>query len=86
VVIILQFFSGVFFVFTDLPAWMQQVAAIFPLKWMTQGMRSVFLPDSFEASEVAGSWETEKTFLIILAWFIAGLVISIRTFKWDRQR
>jgi ABC-2 type transport system permease protein len=86
VVIILQFFSGVFFVFTDLPAWMQQVAAIFPLKWMTQGMRSVFLPDSFAAAEVAGSWETGRSFLIILAWFIAGLVISIRTFKWDRQK
>jgi ABC-2 type transport system permease protein len=85
-VIILQFFSGVFFVFTDLPGWMQQVAAIFPLKWMTQGMRSVFLPDSFEASEVAGSWETGLTFIIILAWFIAGLVISIRTFKWDQQK
>ena len=65
---------------------MQQVAAIFPLKWMTQGMRSVFLPDSFEASEVAGSWETGRTFIIILAWFIAGLVISIRTFKWDQQK
>ena len=86
IVIILQFFSGVFFVFTDLPAWMQQVAAIFPLKWMTQGMRSVFLPDSFATDEVAGSWETERTFLIILAWFIAGLIISIRTFKWDQQK
>jgi ABC-2 type transport system permease protein len=86
VVIILQFFSGVFFVFTDLPGWMQQVAAIFPLKWMTQGMRSVFLPDSFAAAEVAGTWETGRTFLIILAWLIAGLFISIRTFKWDDQR
>lgn len=86
VVIILQFFSGVFFVFTDLPGWMQQVAAIFPLKWMTQGMRSVFLPDSFAAREVAGTWETGRTFWIILAWFIVGLVISIRTFKWERQR
>jgi ABC-2 type transport system permease protein len=86
VVIVLQFFSGVFFVFTDLPGWMQQVAAIFPLKWMTQGMRSVFLPDSFAAREVAGSWETGRTFIIILAWLIAGLFISIRTFKWDDQR
>jgi ABC-2 type transport system permease protein len=86
VVIILQFFSGVFFVFTDLPGWMQQVAAIFPLKWMTQGIRSVFLPDSFAAREVAGNWETGRTFIIILAWLIAGLFISIRTFKWDDQR
>jgi ABC-2 type transport system permease protein len=86
VVIILQFFSGVFFVFTDLPGWMQQVAAIFPLKWMTQGMRSVFLPDSFAAREVAASWETERTFFIILAWLIAGLIISIRSFKWEQDR
>ncbi len=86
VVIILQFFSGVFFVFTELPGWMQQVAAIFPLKWMTQGMRSVFLPDSFATQEVAGTWETGRTFWIILAWLIAGLIISIKTFKWEQER
>lgn len=86
VVIILQFFSGVFFVFTDLPDWMQQVAAVFPLKWMTQGMRSVFLPDSFATREVAGNWETGRTFWIILAWLIAGLLISIKTFKWEQER
>jgi ABC-2 type transport system permease protein len=86
VVIILQFFSGVFFVFTDLPAWMQQVAAIFPLKWMTQGMRSVFLPDSFAAQEVAGSWETGRTFIIISLWLVVGLILSIRTFKWEQDR
>jgi ABC-2 type transport system permease protein len=84
-VIILQFFSGVFFVFTDLPGWMQQVAAIFPLKWMTQGMRSVFLPDSFAAREVAGGWETERTFVILLVWLIAGIFLAMRTFKWSRD-
>jgi ABC-2 type transport system permease protein len=53
IVIILQFFSGVFFVFSTLPQWMQQFAALFPLKWLTQGMRSVFLPESFATQEVA---------------------------------
>jgi ABC-2 type transport system permease protein len=85
VVIVLQFFSGVFFVFTDLPGWMQQVAAIFPLKWMTQGMRSVFLPDSFALREVAGTWETERTFLILMAWLVVGIFLAIRTFKWSRD-
>jgi ABC-2 type transport system permease protein len=85
VVIILQFFSGVFFVFTQLPRWMQQIAAVFPLKWLTQGMRSVFLPDSFALHEVAHSWETGRTFVILLLWLVAGLFISIRTFKWDRS-
>jgi ABC-2 type transport system permease protein len=85
VVIVLQFFSGVFFIFTQLPSWMQQVAAIFPLKWLTQGMRSVFLPDSFATSEVAKSWETGRTFLILVIWLVVGFVISLRTFKWSRD-
>ena len=85
VVIILQFFSGVFFIFTDLPQWMQQVAAIFPLKWMTQGARSVFLPDSFATREVAGNWETGRTFAIIAVWLVLGLMWAIRSFKWERD-
>lgn len=85
IVIILQFFSGVFFVFTQLPFWMQQVAAIFPLKWLTQGMRSVFLPESFAGQEVAKSWELEKTFLILLLWLVIGVYFAVRKFKWDRD-
>ena len=64
---------------------MQQVAAIFPLKWLTQGMRSVFLPDSFAGQEVAKSWETEKTLGILVVWLIIGVYFSVRKFKWDRD-
>ena len=85
VVIILQFFSGVFFIFTDLPQWMQQIAAIFPLKWLTQGMRSVCLPESFATREIAGDWETGRTFAMIGIWLIVGTFLAIRTFKWDRD-
>jgi ABC-2 type transport system permease protein len=85
IVIILQFFSGVFFVFTSLPSWMQQFAALFPLKWLTQGMRSVFLPADFATQEVAGNWEVGKTAIILAIWLVAGLIISIKTFKWSRQ-
>lgn len=85
IVIILQFFSGVFFIFTQLPYWMQQIAAIFPLKWLTQGMRSVFLPDSFAGQEVAKSWETGRTFVILVLWLIIGVFFSVRKFKWDRD-
>ena len=55
--LLLQFISGVFFQFSQIPDWMQTVAAFFPLKWMAQGLRSVFLPDSMAAAEPAGSWE-----------------------------
>jgi ABC-2 type transport system permease protein len=85
VVIILQFFSGVFFIFTQLPHWMQQVAALFPLKWLTQGMRQVFLPDTFAAQEVAKSWETSRGILINIIWLVVGVFLAIKTFRWDRD-
>ncbi|MEY4683510.1 MAG: hypothetical protein RL534_929 [Actinomycetota bacterium] len=85
VVIILQFFSGVFFIFTQLPHWMQQVAAIFPLKWLTQGMREVFLPDSFALEEVAKSWETSRGILVNVIWLVLGVALAIKTFRWDRD-
>jgi len=84
IVIILQFFSGVFFVFTQLPSWMQNFAAIFPLKWLTQGMRAVFLPDSFAAQEVAASWELGKIALFLSIWSIAGFFLALKTFRWEK--
>ncbi len=84
VVIVLQFVSGVFFVFTDLPGWMQAIGSIFPLKWLAQGMRSVFLPQSFAAQEAAGSWQLGLTALILAAWTLIGLVLCLRTFRWQR--
>jgi ABC-2 type transport system permease protein len=86
IALVLQFISGVFFVYTQLPGWMQQVAAIFPLKWMTQGMRSVFLPESFAAEEVAGSWELGRVALVLGAWCVAGLVLCLFTFRWSTRR
>ena len=83
IVIILQFFSGVFFVFSTLPQWMQQFAALFPLKWLTQGMRSVFLPESFAAEEVAKSWEIPQIAIILLIWTVVGTFLALKTFKWS---
>jgi ABC-2 type transport system permease protein len=81
----LQFISGIFFPYSDIPTWLQTIAAVFPLKWMAQGMRSVFLPDSKAAAEVAGSWQHGLTALILVAWTIAGLVLCLRTFRWRRR-
>jgi ABC-2 type transport system permease protein len=85
VVLILQFISGVFFTFYDLPSWMQQVASVFPLKWMAQGMRSVFLPDEAAALEVGGSWQHGATAAVLVAWLVVGLVVGVRTFRWRRR-
>ncbi len=85
VVLVLQFISGVFFRFDELPGWMQQVAALFPLKWLAQGMRSVFLPDGATALEPSGSWQHGATALVLAAWLVAGLVVGARTFRWRRR-
>ena len=86
VALVLQFISGVFFVFTELPPWMQQVAALFPLKWMCQGMRAVFLPDSFETQEAAGSWELGRVAFVLAAWCVGGLILCLATFRWTTKR
>ena len=85
IAIVLQFISGVFFVFSDLPSWMQTIASFFPLKWMTQGMRSVFLPDGYAAREPAGAWEHGRIALVLLAWLVVGLAVAVRTFRWRNK-
>jgi ABC-2 type transport system permease protein len=80
--LVLQFISGVFFPYSQLPAWMQSTAALFPLKWMTQGLRSVFLPADFAMVEPAGTWEPGRIALVLGAWCVAGLVLSLMTFRW----
>jgi ABC-2 type transport system permease protein len=82
--IVLQFFSGVFFAPDETPDWMRQIAALFPLKWLNQGLRSVFLPDGAGAFEQAGGWEHGKTALVLAAWAIIGTVVCARTFRWCR--
>ncbi len=85
IVLILQFTSGVFFVFTQLPSYLQHFAEIFPLKWLAQGMRSVFLPESFAEVEARGTWEHPVGALVMAIWLIVGLVVAVRTFRWMRH-
>ncbi|WP_233265364.1 ABC transporter permease [Leifsonia sp. AG29] len=85
IVLVLQFISGVYLAFHLLPTWLQNIASIFPLKWIAQGMRSVFLPASFEAQEPNGSWELGWVAVALVAWLIFGLVACRLTFRWIRK-
>jgi ABC-2 type transport system permease protein len=85
VVLVLQFISGVYLSFTMLPEWLQNVASIFPLKWMAQGMRSVFLPESFEAAEQGGEWNLVGVAIALLVWAVIGMVLARVTFRWIRK-
>ena len=82
IVLLLQFTSGVFFVYSGLPSWMQHFASVFPLKWLAQGMRYVFLPDSAAAVEVSGSFELPKVAMVLAAWSVGGLLLALRFFRW----
>ncbi len=82
IALILQFISGIYFVFTTLPPFLQHVGAFFPIKWIAQGFRSVFLPDSFAQQEAAHSWEHGRIALVLAAWAVGGLILALRTFRW----
>ncbi len=83
--LILMFISGVFFVYSMIPAWLQGVASVFPLKWMVQGMRQVFLPDWVATEDYGGSWQTEWVLVVLVAWLVASFLIARFTFRWDRS-
>lgn len=82
IVLILQFISGVYLRFSDLPDWLQNVAGLFPLKWMAQGMRAVFLPADFATQEQGKSFDLSGVALALGIWLVVGLIVSRITFRW----
>jgi ABC-2 type transport system permease protein len=83
---VLQFISGVYVPFNDVPGWMKDVASFFPLKWMGQGMRSVFLPEHAAALEPAHAWEHGRTAVVLAVWIVAGLILCAKSFRWQSRR
>ena len=85
ITLVLQFISGVYLQFTSLPEWLQNVASVFPLKWMAQGTRSVFLPEGFEALEQGETWNLGGIAIALGVWLVVGLVVTRLTFRWIRK-
>ncbi|MBO1902766.1 ABC transporter permease [Leucobacter weissii] len=85
IVLLLQFISGVYLMFSMLPDWLQSIAALFPLKWLAQGMRSVFLPDHLAVLESGEVWDLGLVALNLGIWLVVGLVASLLTFRWVRR-
>ncbi|MDJ0345284.1 ABC transporter permease [Streptomyces sp. H10-C2] len=83
--LVLQFISGVYITVDTVPDWMLTVGAFFPLKWMCQGFRGVFLPEQAKVLEQAGSWEYGKIALVLGAWCVAGLLLCVMTFRWKSR-
>ena len=85
IALVLQFISGVYLGFSMLPEWLQNVASAFPLKWMAQGMRSVFLPDDFEFLEQGEVWNLPGVAIATGLWLVLGLIACRLTFRWIRK-
>ncbi|MFE1948778.1 ABC transporter permease [Streptomyces massasporeus] len=84
--LVLQFISGVYIAIGTIPDWMLNIGALFPLKWMCQGLRGVFLPESAQVLEQAGSWESGRVALVLGAWCVGGLALCLLTFRWKDRR
>ena len=70
---------------STLPEWLQNIASVFPLKWLAQGFRSVFLPEGFAAAEPSGSWDHPLILLVTALWLVVGLAVVRLTFRWIRK-
>ena len=85
ITLVLQFISGVYLSFSMLPEWLQNIANAFPLKWMAQGMRAVFLPENYESEEPGGTWNLIGVLIATSTWLVVGLVVCRLTFRWIRK-
>ncbi|MBI2764344.1 MAG: ABC transporter permease [Chloroflexi bacterium] len=83
--LVLQFISGVFFRWNDLPPWLQAIATLFPLRWIAEGFRYAFLPDWFGKFEYGDSWGWQLPLVILAAWLALAFALAMRFFRWDIQ-
>jgi ABC-2 type transport system permease protein len=83
--LILQFISGVFFPLNQLSAGLRDVGRVFPLTWMCQGLRSVFLPDEALVAEPSHAWQLPQTAAILAGWLVVSLLLALRTFRWKEK-
>jgi ABC-2 type transport system permease protein len=72
----MTFISGIFIPLQAFPSWLQVVAQGFPVYWIGLAMRSVFLPDAAVALEIGQSWRTLETFVVLLIWSAAGVLMA----------
>lgn len=84
-VLVIQFVSGVYFLFHMLPEWLQTAASFLPVKWMAQGMRYVFLPEEYSALEQNDEWNIAGVAIALGVWVVLGLVLARATFRWNRR-
>jgi len=80
--LVLQFISGVYIPFDNIPPWLASIASLFPLRWAALGLRQALLPDRFQSSEPSGSWQTPTMYLTLVGWLVLSAVLASLVFRW----
>ena len=73
----LLFLSGAWFPISGLPHWLASLADAFPLAPMLDGMRQALI----FGHGPSAIWPDLRK---LLAWLVVGLLVSLRTFRWER--
>lgn len=84
--LVLQFISGVFLQYDQVPQGLKVVASLFPLKWMVQGFRYTFLPEWVAQDDYGGGWQVDQVFLVLAAWFVVSFLLAKFLFRWNREQ
>lgn len=76
----LYFVSGVFIPDTEVPNWVGTVGNLFPVSHLNQALQESFDPFSTGATWPWNHW------LVLAGWGFAGLIVTLKTFRWTPNR
>jgi ABC-2 type transport system permease protein len=77
IVLPLYFVSGIFIPAVDVPSWLHDVARLFPVEHLADGLHHAYDP-------TVGAGGVVWSDLAVLAlWAIAGVAIGLRRFSWN---
>ncbi|WP_438487632.1 ABC transporter permease [Streptomyces sp. S186] len=78
--------SGAMFPISKMPVVVQNIASVFPLRWMAQGLRAALLPDAARAAELSGSWQLPTVALVLVAWAVLGFLLAVPLLRRTARR
>ena len=76
----LLFISDVFIPLDNAPTWLTTIADVFPIRHMALAMHTSFSP--FET----GSGFEWVRLLVMAAWMVGGLLVTLRFFRWEPRK
>ncbi|HEY7074615.1 MAG TPA: ABC transporter permease [Solirubrobacteraceae bacterium] len=76
----LEFISGIFVPADQIPKWMLDIAAVFPIKPFFDAMLHTFDPHTTGAGIMPGK------LAVLVAWGVVGAIVALRFFRWSPKR